>query len=137
MRLQALQAADCNSPVHGRTHSPNSRRTAAQDVRENVNPLAPVGAGRRLGKLAFELLSPHLVTPPEKPGSPMPGRYYHVIFRDGAWHLYLGDGEFPLAVDPDKDVVLKAARARARQYGTKVIVHRAPHEEERRPGRPY
>ena len=66
----------------------------------------------------------------------MPGRYYHVIFRDGDWHLYLGDGDYPLLVNPDKEVILKAARARGRMYHMKVIVHRAPHEEERRPGRP-
>lgn len=69
-------------------------------------------------------------------GVHMPGRYCHVIFRDGAWHLYSGDSAFPLMVDENKSAVVKAARSRARQYGMKVIIHRAPDEEEKRPGRP-
>jgi hypothetical protein len=67
----------------------------------------------------------------------MPGRYYHVIFRAGAWHLYLGDGQYPLMVDEDKAAVIKAARRRARENRFKVIIHRAPHEEAKDSGRPW
>ena len=56
----------------------------------------------------------------------MPGRYYHVMFKNGAWHLYLGDGEHPLLVHRSKMAVLNAARTRARLYQMKVIVHRPP-----------
>ena len=67
----------------------------------------------------------------------MPERYYHVIYRAGAWHLYLGDGEYPLVVDESKSAVVRDARNRARKFGMKVIVHRAPHEEEKTRGRPW
>jgi Uncharacterized protein conserved in bacteria (DUF2188) len=56
----------------------------------------------------------------------MPGRYYHVMFKRGEWHLYFGDGPNPVLVDKDKSAVIKAARAKAREHGMKVIIHRPP-----------
>lgn len=59
----------------------------------------------------------------------MPGRYYHVMCKSDAWHLYHGDGPYPLMSDRSKTVILNAARRRARDYGAKVIVHKAPEPE--------
>ena len=100
-----------------------------------MNCVAPVSPFRPESELVLDLLI-RLTSRSEREQEAMPGRYYHVIFRDGAWHLYLGDGGYPLLVDQDKAAVLRAARSRARMYRMKVIVHRAPHEEERGPGRP-
>ena len=55
-----------------------------------------------------------------------PIRYYHVLNRDGRWHLYFGNSFSPLLVDSDRRKVLDAARKLARQSGMKIVIHKSP-----------
>lgn len=64
----------------------------------------------------------------------MPIRYYHVMHKNGKWHLYFGNSTKPVLVDPCRSVVVKAARSLARQSGMKVIIHRPQETPPRRGG---
>jgi hypothetical protein len=55
-----------------------------------------------------------------------PIRYYHVVNRDGRWHLYFGNSFSPLLVDSDRRRVIDAARKLARQSGMKIVIHKSP-----------
>ena len=55
-----------------------------------------------------------------------PIRYYHVVNRDGRWHLYFGNSFSPLLVDADRRRVIEAARKLARQSGMKIVIHKSP-----------
>lgn len=58
-----------------------------------------------------------------------PIRYYHVMNKDGEWHLYFGNSTTPILSDANRSTVVKAARALARQSGMKVIIHKAAEQE--------
>ena len=64
----------------------------------------------------------------------MPIRYYHVMHKNGEWHLYLGNSDTPILVDPSRSAVLKAARSLARQSGMKVVIHKPQPEAAPRAG---
>ncbi len=51
-------------------------------------------------------------------------RYYHVIKKQGKWHLYAGNAITSLMAESDQAVVTRAARALARHDGAKVVVHK-------------
>ena len=51
-------------------------------------------------------------------------RYYHVIKKQGQWHLYAGNAITSLMADSDQVTVTRAARALARHDGAKVVVHK-------------
>ena len=51
-------------------------------------------------------------------------RYYHVMRKEGQWHLYAGNAISALMVDMHRANILKAARTLARHNGAKVILHR-------------
>ena len=55
-----------------------------------------------------------------------PIRYYHVVNRDGRWHLYFGNSFSPLLTNDDRRKVIDAARKLARQNGMKIVIHKAP-----------
>lgn len=54
-----------------------------------------------------------------------PIRYYHVMNKDGEWHLYFGNSTTPIVSNANRATVVRAARALARQSGMKVIIHKA------------
>jgi hypothetical protein len=51
-------------------------------------------------------------------------RYYHVMKKQGQWHLYAGNAISALMVDVHRANIVKAARTLARHNGAKVILHR-------------
>ena len=51
-------------------------------------------------------------------------RYYHVMKKEGQWHLYAGNAFSALMVDMHRANIVKAARTLARHNGAKVILHR-------------
>lgn len=51
-------------------------------------------------------------------------KYYHVIKKQGVWHLYAGNSLSALASDPTQKAVVRAARALARHDGGRVVVHK-------------
>lgn len=51
-------------------------------------------------------------------------RYYHVIKKQGQWHLYAGNAITSLMADSDQARVTRAARTLARHDGAKVVVHK-------------
>lgn len=50
-------------------------------------------------------------------------RHYHVIPRNGRWHLYEGDATSSLAEGSSKADIIRAARAHVRLRGGRVVVH--------------
>ena len=56
-------------------------------------------------------------------------RYYHVIMKQGLWHLYAGNAITSLMAERDQAMVLRAARALARHDGARVVVHKASAHE--------
>jgi hypothetical protein len=51
-------------------------------------------------------------------------KYYHVIHKNGAWHLYAGNAPSALATDVQRSQVIKVARSLARQDGAKIVIHK-------------
>jgi len=51
-------------------------------------------------------------------------RYYHVIKKQGQWHLYAGNAITSLMAETDQARVTRAARSLARHDGAKVVVHK-------------
>jgi hypothetical protein len=51
-------------------------------------------------------------------------KLYHVIKKQGKWHLYAGNAINELVSDVVQANVLRAARALARHGGGRVIVHK-------------
>jgi hypothetical protein len=51
-------------------------------------------------------------------------RYYHIIKKQGQWHLYAGNAVSPLMADEERTTVVKAARSLARHNGGRVVVHK-------------
>jgi hypothetical protein len=51
-------------------------------------------------------------------------RYYHVIKKQGQWHLYAGNAATALMANAEQTSVVKAARALARHNGARVVVHK-------------
>ncbi len=51
-------------------------------------------------------------------------RYYHVIKKQGQWHLYAGNAITSLMAESDQARVTRAARTLARHDGAKVVVHK-------------
>jgi hypothetical protein len=51
--------------------------------------------------------------------------YYHVMHKDGEWHLYFGNSIAPILVDHDRRRILEAARKLARQNGMKIVIHKS------------
>lgn len=56
-------------------------------------------------------------------------RPYHVLKKNGQWHLYVGNDSLPVFVHPSRSAVLNHARGRARKDGSRVIVHRPLDED--------
>lgn len=51
-------------------------------------------------------------------------KYYHIIKKQGAWHLYAGNAISALSSDVEQANVVRAARALARHDGARVVVHK-------------
>ena len=51
-------------------------------------------------------------------------RYYHVMKKQGQWHLYAGNALSALMVDVHRANIIKAARTLARHNRARVILHR-------------
>ena len=51
-------------------------------------------------------------------------RYYHVMKKDGVWHLYAGNAASALVTDVQQARVIKAARSLARQNGGRIVLHK-------------
>jgi hypothetical protein len=51
-------------------------------------------------------------------------RYYHVMKKQGQWHLYAGNAVSALMADVHQANIMRAARTLARQNSAKVILHR-------------
>ena len=53
-------------------------------------------------------------------------KYYHVMKKDGAWHLYAGNSAAAIVTDEQQSRVMKTARSLARQHGGRIILHKEP-----------
>lgn len=53
-----------------------------------------------------------------------PMNYYHVMNKEGVWHVYRDHSGRPMTSGATKAEVMKRARVLARQTGGKVIVHK-------------
>jgi len=62
-------------------------------------------------------------------------RYYHVMKKQGEWHLYAGNAESALMVDLHRANIIKAARNLARQNRARVVLHRDESEGSERRAR--
>jgi len=51
-------------------------------------------------------------------------KYYHVMKKNGAWHLYAGNSAAALVTDSEQARVVKAARSLARQSGARIVFHK-------------
>jgi len=51
-------------------------------------------------------------------------KLYHVIKKQGTWHLYAGNAISELVSDAVQANVVRAARALARHGGGRVVVHK-------------
>jgi hypothetical protein len=51
-------------------------------------------------------------------------KYYHVMKKDGAWHLYAGNSPAALVSDSEQARVIRAARSLARQNGARIVLHK-------------
>ena len=51
-------------------------------------------------------------------------KFYHVIKKQGRWHLYAGNALTALLDDVEQSIVVKAARSLARHNRARVVVHK-------------
>ena len=51
-------------------------------------------------------------------------KYYHVMKKNGAWHLYAGNSPAALVTDSEQARVIRAARSLARQNGARIVFHK-------------
>jgi hypothetical protein len=52
-------------------------------------------------------------------------KYYHVMKKNGAWHLYAGNSPAALVSDGERARVISAARSLARQSGARIVLHKS------------
>ena len=51
-------------------------------------------------------------------------RYFHVMKKQDAWHLYQGDALDPILVHRERTIVVRRARHLSRSAPAKIVVHR-------------
>jgi hypothetical protein len=63
-------------------------------------------------------------------------KYYHVMKKNGAWHLYAGNSPAALVSNSERARVISAARSLARQNGARIVLHKSAADGAYAPGGP-
>lgn len=63
-------------------------------------------------------------------------RPFHVMKKDGQWHVYAGNDVSPLCTLASRASAINQARTRSRRMGGRVIVHRCDDDDAVVPTKP-